>query len=513
MNKTRNRKIKTRKIKTRKLNPRKIKPHKLNPSKLKTRKGGMMKFDYDDLDDLDDLDDFIMIQPPNITRQPSAPLSRQSSDDFVMIQPSNVTRQQIAPLSRQSSDDISKHYLSRQPSIEPLSFFPIRQQIAPLSRQSSDDISKYYLSRQPSIEPLSFFPIRQIAPLSRQSSDDISKHYLSRQPSIEPLGFFPIRQIAPLSRQPSLYSLIRQPSEELYLPQPGSLSKQTSAEIDAILSQYTATNPFTDLCNKHIMEQNLDEVVESAWLQNGQSNIFLIGENHTPHKKCVGILEMFDGLVKEVKKKNIQDIDLLIEHTQYDTLPEVIQQHKPLDSDSLQLNYVRDYFQTCILNRNCDIRVHWTDPSMSNKIEEWLYLLSREDLRSTRWINTSIFDSFNSEEDMFRLVTDNYILTKEIRAASRVVPSFTLDWVVNLFMEQYRKYSILNRENSWKTLVTLQLRHVMDFYTVARILKSQMKNVIVYAGFVHTSFICSILTKLDYMTLDRVKGKCYNLES
>ena len=433
MNKTRNRKIKNRKIKTHKLKPRKIKHRK-----LKTRKGGMMKFDYDDLDDLD-LDDFVMIQPPNVTRQ--------SSDDFVMIQP---------PLSRQSS-------------IESLGLFPTRQQ--PMPRQSS-------------IESLGLFPTRQ-QPLPRQSS-------------IESLGLFPTRQT--------------------------SLPSQTSDddEIRAILNQYKLyTNAFTDLCNKHIMEQNLDEVVESTWLQNGQSNIFLIGEHHSPHKKCVGILEMFDGLVNEVKRKNILDIDLLIEHTQYDTLPEVIQQHKPLDpiesvksvnSNSLQLNYVRDYFQNCILNRNCDIRVHWSDPSMSNKIDEWLHLLSREDLFSTKWINTSIYDSFNSEEDMFRLVTDNYILTKEIRAASRVMPSFTLDWVVSVFMEKYRQYSIENREKSWKTLVTLQLRHVMDFYTVARIIKSQMKNVIVYAGLVHTTFICSILNKLDYMTLDKVEGKCYNLK-
>ena len=357
------------------------------------------------------------------------------------------------------------------------------------------------LPRQPSIESLGFFP--------GQASS------LSRQPSIESsLGFFPI-QASSLSRQysdeiakPTLYSLIRQPSEELSFPD-SQMHRQTSDEINAIVSQYRPyTNAFTDLCNRHIMDQNLDEVVETAWLQNGQSNIFLIGEHHNPHTKCVGILEMFQGLVHEVKTENILDIDLLIEYTQYDTLPKVIQQHKALTSTSIQLNYVRDYFQTCILNRNCDIRVHWTDPSMSNKIDEWLYLLSKEELGSTRWIDTSI-DLFNSEADMVRLVTDNSILTKEIRAASRRVPSFTLEWVVNLFMEQYIQNTILYPEYSWKRLVTIQLRHVMDFYTVARIIKYQMKNVIMYAGFYHMTYIGSILKKLNYVTINRVEGQCF----
>ena len=340
-----------------------------------------------------------------------------------------------------------------------------------------------------------------VIPMSRQPST-VSRPDLSRQTSDEIA-----RQYAP---QTTLYNFIRQPSEEFSLPQLNpSLSRQTSDEIETIVRQHKISNAFTDLCNKHIMGQELDEVVETAWLQNGQSNIFLIGEHHTPHTKCVGILDMFQRFMNDVKKENILDIDLLIEHTQYDTLPEVIQQHNALTSDSLQINYVRDYFQTCILNRNCDIRVHWTDPSMSNKIEEWLHLLSKEEIGSMRWTDTSIFDSFNSEEDIVRLVTDNSILTKEIRAASRRVPSFTLEWVVDLFMEQYIQNTILYPEYSWKKIVTIQLRHVMDFYTVARIIKSQMKNVIVYGGFAHMTHIGSILKKLNYMTIDRVEGQCF----
>ena len=326
------------------------------------------------------------------------------------------------------------------------------------------------------------------------------------------------RQASPPLYQPNpLYALVRQPSVELTFPEmyrpsmSRHMSRQDSDEIGDILSQFrTSTNAFTDLCNRHIMRQNLDEVIEKSWLQNGPSNIFLIGEHHQPHTKCIGILDMFKRLVDEVKRLNMVDVDLLIEHTQHDTLREVIEQHTALTSESKQINYVRDHFNTCIINRNCDIRVHWTDPSMSNKIYEWLNLLAKEDLYSIEWVkNPSIYDSFNSEADIPRLVTDNVILMKEIGKASRYVPQFTVEWVLRLFMEQYRTHASNNQEFSWKKIVTVQLRHVMDFYTVARILSFQMKNVIVYGGFVHMTYIKHLLKQLNYMTVDTVVGQCF----
>ena len=368
-----------------------------------------------------------------------------------------------------------------------------------LSSQNSD-IEELYsqgLSRQPS----QTLP-RQTSDISISSldSDDIELlQGLSRQPS------------PPLYQPNPLYGLVRQPSVELTFPEMyRPMSRQDSDEIGDILSQFRAsTNAFTDLCNRHIMGQNLDEVIEKSWLQNGPSNIFLIGEHHQPHTKCIGILDMFKRLVADVKRHNMVDVDLLIEHTQYDTLPEVIAQHTALTSESYQINYVRDHFNTCIINRNCDIRVHWTDPSMSKKIEEWMLLLAKEDPGYIEWVKkTSIYDSFNSEDDIPRLVTDNVILMKEIRKASRYVPQFTIEWVLGLFMEQYIKYSI-NQEFSWKKIVTIQLRHVMDFYTVARILSFQMKNVIVYGGFVHMTYIKYLLKQLNYITVDTVNGQCF----
>jgi len=49
----------------------------------------------------------------------------------------------------------------------------------------------------------------------------------------------------------------------------------------------------------------------------------------------------------------------------------------------------------------------------------------------------------------------------------------------------------------------------MDYYTVARILKNQMTNVIVYGGFSHITYISYILKQLYYVSIDRVVGKCY----
>lgn len=419
----------------------------------------------------------------NWTIVPKQSVSRQSSDEIAKL----YNKVPSPGLSRQSSDEIAMLYsqVSRQPS-------------PGLYRQPSDIARLYSLDSD---------DIELNSQVSRQSSPGLSKPSdIARLYSLD--SDDDIEELYQMSKTSDIARLFRKPSIELTVPEVSDIYRQTSDEIDDIVRQFKVpTNAFTDLCNRHI-GQNLDEVIETIWLQNGQSNIFLIGENHKPHTKCIGILDMFKHLVEDVKRNNM-DVDLLIEHTQYDTLPEVIQQHKVLTSESYQINYIRDYFNTCILNRNCDIRVHWTDPSMSNKIEEWLHLLSFEELGSIRWVNTSIYESFNSEAEIPRLVTDNTILTKEIRKASRYVPQFTLEWVVDLFMTQYRQNSIIYPDYSWKKLVTIQLRHVMDFYTVARILSFQMKNVIVYGGFAHMTYIKHLLNQLDYMTVDTVDGKCF----
>ena len=165
--------------------------------KCKSRKCKSRKIKGGMMDDLDlDIDDFVFVTP----RQTSDILRQYAS----LSRPSEIARQ-YASLSRQTSDEIARQYAS-------------------LSRQTSDLAQQY-------------------ASLSRETSD-IAQQYAS----------LPIQ-----SDTRQLYSLIRQPSEEFILPEFSAIDRQTSDEIDSIVNQFRAsTNAFTDLCNKHIMNTNLD---------------------------------------------------------------------------------------------------------------------------------------------------------------------------------------------------------------------------------------------------------------
>lgn len=69
-----------------------------------------------------------------------------------------------------------------------------------------------------------------------------------------------------------------------------------------------------------------------------------------------------------------------------------------------------------------------------------------------------------------------------------------MEFAIPLFLEfidKYNKYKLV-----WRA--QLSLRVAVDFYTAARIIKSRMKNVMVYGGNSHTSNIITILNRLGF---------------
>ena len=71
------------------------------------------------------------------------------------------------------------------------------------------------------------------------------------------------------------------------------------------------------------MKNDLDKVVNCIWMNNEDCNIFLIGELHDSHTKCIGILDMLNSLME----KNVVlqlSIDLMIEYTHFDSNEEAI---------------------------------------------------------------------------------------------------------------------------------------------------------------------------------------------
>lgn len=292
-------------------------------------------------------------------------------------------------------------------------------------------------------------------------------------------------------------------------------------------------NDFITLCKKHIMVPTLDGVVQTSYLTHKDCTVFLIGEKHQKHIQCTEILEMFKELIKENKTlSNPVSIDILIELLQYDmvlsakfnnffnriksVLPRgLLNQEPKYEATDSQLNNVRMYFLNCSENKNCDVRVHWTDPikakfdDKSKNIHDWLHTLAQIcKPGSDDWTkNKTITDMFLFESDMPKLLTENRLVVKEIEKAAKINPAFTLDFCIKLFMESYSKFK-KQYPIPWQKLVGLQIRAVMDFYTVARIIKSKMKHVIFYAGHLHYINVTTILNALDFKLIHSVDGKC-----
>lgn len=255
-----------------------------------------------------------------------------------------------------------------------------------------------------------------------------------------------------------------------------------------------------------------DMVVESkTWLEKDGCNIFLIGENHNTSKH---IYVMFKSLVNELKTRpDIPRIDLLLEVTQEDDV-NVFNNREWYSEHMSQLNNVRFLFSKCSTTRNCEMDVHWMDPNQMNKnvskkdlpcgtrgvkgtdrLPQWIYNLAKIPLKEAYRITS--LEEIQSENDLVNIFTQHCVVLKEINRASRVNPRFTMDFAIPLFMElthDFRNFSLVLR-------AYLSLRVVLDLYTVARIIKSKMKNVVVYAGVNHTKNITLILERLGFTTM------------
>jgi len=266
-------------------------------------------------------------------------------------------------------------------------------------------------------------------------------------------------------------------------------------------------NMFNMMCKRYIMVPTLDNVLKTTWMYNNDSNIFLIGEMHAPHTKCTGILNMLKSLIKENSQlPNRPEIDFFVELTQYSS-------SKMLATTKTQMSYIRTFLLNCIKERICTIRVHWTDPTQTDhkyNIPDWLQELSKTKLFTDEWTKTPLIrEQLQTQKDILKLITENRFVMKEVEKARQVNKKFTLAFVKSLFLSMWQqnktKFGL-----DWTLLVKLQLRHVMDFYSVARIIKSKMKHVIYYAGDIHTDNAIQILSELQFYRKQQVLGECVN---
>ena len=302
-----------------------------------------------------------------------------------------------------------------------------------------------------------------------------------------------------------------------------------------------AADDFERLCLKHIMVPTLDGVVVTTWLKKDDCNIFLIGENHKIYTQCDSIFKMFDNLIRDLildrsyrrlifspnsklELKLDLKIDLMIEILQSTSRYEPGNINGEYNENDIQLNNVRNRFRNCIMSRDaklpqCPLRVHWTDPTQTiydipdKNIPQWLINLAQinteDNMISTTWTKDKLISAhLTSVEDILKLLTDNRKVMNAILSASKVNKDFTVKFATALFLKKIATSLDEYFPADWQEIVHIMLRHVMDFYVVARIIKLDMKNVIFYGGFHHTTYISEILSELGFKTINVVKGEC-----
>jgi len=273
-------------------------------------------------------------------------------------------------------------------------------------------------------------------------------------------------------------------------------------------------NSFIKLCKAYIMDPKLDLVLQTSWLSHKDCNIFTIGEVHGVHTKCSSILDMFTSMI-EMNNSLSKPIkfDIMIEHTQQ--YSDELKPYKDIEIYNkptyAQMTQVRYFLNQCLHNRNCNIRVHWADPTHTSKrLPEWLEELAEIGLNSSsnEWVKRpKISDELEMISDVSKLLTENPIVVKEIQKASKINPKFNLAFATQHFMNTLYK-DIQDTNIPWIFWVNTHLRYVMDFYTVARIIKLNMKNVIFYAGNSHTNNVIDILSALDFKLIRTMNGTC-----
>lgn len=284
----------------------------------------------------------------------------------------------------------------------------------------------------------------------------------------------------------------------------------------------TSETFFKDLCERHIMNTNLEWVHQKTCLQKDECTVYLIGEEHNARNyKCTGIYDMFDSLLKEIHQSDLKPlIHVMLEVNELDVEEQSHVDFTSMDDKQFQISKIRKLFYKCIKHKNCDIKVHWADPNKmaprtgsdffgnTSLVPRWIAELQRytSNVSDTDWTDNSLISSeLVKPYDYLKILTQHGVATKEIHKASMVNPHFNLRFCKELFAIWARKYNV---EHDYILCANYLVRDVMDFYTAARIIKSNMKNVIVYAGNQHTTNLITIFTELGFSERHTTNTDC-----
>ena len=295
---------------------------------------------------------------------------------------------------------------------------------------------------------------------------------------------------------------------------------------DVIATKKTQQDKFVELAELHFFYSGLEMVVNKYWFSKGNANIFIIGEMHnTRNFVGNGTYEAFYAFMRDLERTTTS-VDIMLEISD-DSIDREVSPPEVYRPEVYQITNIRSLLHKCIRTHNCGkVKVHWVDGDYSknpymisnrfsptlrprtiavtppkktrrNALDEmpaWIKSFYEDNYREIRGeliqqLSPELVKRFSTISGMLTLLTENTIVVKEICKATRVNPDFHLEFaqdylIAIIFQSRFNVFTVA--------------RCVMDIYTVARMIKSHMKNVIVYVGAAHSINISNMLLQLDY---------------
>jgi len=309
---------------------------------------------------------------------------------------------------------------------------------------------------------------------------------------------------------------------------------------DVIATKTKQKNEFVKLAEWYFLYSELEMVVKKYWFSKGNANIFIIGEMHYPRNFVGnGTYETFIAFMQDLESTNTSVDIMLEEHEESIYMPPEV-----YGPENEQILNIRSLLHECIRTHTCGkVRAHWVDGDYSknpymiskrfsptiqpltiaepvpkrtlrnalNEMPPWIKSFYADIVHGinknvTLRLSPELIDRFSTLDGIKTLLTENTIVLKEIGKATLVNPDFNIQ-----FAEDFLTGTILSHATTIQKVFEAA-RCIMDIYTVARMIKSRMKNVIIYVGGAHATNISNMLDQLNYKMEEQFPNNREDLE-
>ena len=299
-------------------------------------------------------------------------------------------------------------------------------------------------------------------------------------------------------------------------------------------------SPYTDILNQYFLTPTLDHISQKSVLQGSffggdvVCNITMLADYHNPiTRNGIDMVTAFGDFATMYQrhKASLPQLDVFIESTENSV--KHVYPTMQMNAHNQQIINVSIAMNRCYLRGACPFNLHWIDthdvpvsrttwnppcvgtPTLAQaSLPKWIYdlgtmHLSSNDIQFALWrsnygIHSKIRTTpipggiqFTDIQDCMKILTENCIIKREIAKATRVNPQFTYGYAKAILRQLILRPSFSNSI----ALPGLVCRHVLEIYTVARIINKRMTHVLIYVGGAHSTFLSQIVRTMGLRTL------------